>query len=177
MTDSSEPENIYLDILMTNVNNENTSPIPINYYAVRDTPIIKTPSDYEMSIVRFSLDTTTLPVIVPIIQYNQSNTDLTIYSVTLEYDDPSGNTFTEQQYFIYESQNKSIAVPPPPSQQSNGLQSNANTYYNIYNYQYWIYLVNNAFNTCFASLLSSAGSLPTTHAPVTTLTPRITSLY
>jgi hypothetical protein len=168
MANSTEADNIYLDILMTNVNNENTSPIPINYYAARDTPIIKIPSMYEMSIVRFSLDTSTLPVIVPIIQYNQSNTNLTIYSVTLEYVDPSGNTFTEQQYVIYESQNKSITTPLPPSQQIDGLQSNQNTYYNIYNYQYWIYLVNNAFTTCFDNLLSSAGSLPTTHAPVMT---------
>jgi hypothetical protein len=30
------------------------------------------------------------------------------------------------------------------------------------------YLVNNAFTTCFANLLASAGSLPTTHAPVMT---------
>jgi hypothetical protein len=63
MANSTEADNIYLDILMTHVNNENTSPIPINYYTVRDTPIIKKPSDYEMSIVRFSLDTSTLPVI------------------------------------------------------------------------------------------------------------------
>jgi hypothetical protein len=121
-----------------------------------------------MSIVRFSLQTSSLPIFVPIIQYNQNNTNLTIYSVTLEYTDASMNTYTEQQYVIYESQNQSLIVPQPPSSNADGLQNNENTYYNIYNYQYWIYLVNNAFTTCFNNLLTAAGTLPTSHAPVLT---------
>jgi hypothetical protein len=56
-----EPDNIYLDIQISNINNENTAPIILNYNQTRDTPILKNPSDYELSIVRFSLQTTSLP--------------------------------------------------------------------------------------------------------------------
>jgi hypothetical protein len=164
----NESDNIYLDLLITNINNQNSAPVLLNYNQVRDTALLKKPSDYEMSIVKFQLGTTTLPVFTPIIQYQSTNTNLTIYSITLEYTDASSNTFTQQEYVIYSPQNKSIQVPQPPSVQTNGIQNNQNTYYNIYNYQYWIYLVNQTFTTCFNNLLASAGTLPTAHAPVMT---------
>jgi hypothetical protein len=164
----NSPEHIYLDLQVSALNNESSALVILQYNQIRGQPLITKSDDYEMSITRFSLGTSSLPLFTPLIQYNQSNANLTIYSVTLEYTDASSNTFTEQQYVIYESQNRSIATPQPPSANADKLQNNDNTYYDIYNYQYWIYLVNNAFTTCFASLLSSAGSLPTTHAPVLT---------
>jgi hypothetical protein len=78
------------------------------------------------------------------------------------------NVYTEQQYVIYESQNKSVTTPQSPASNQDKLQNNQNTYYNIYNYQYWIYLVNNAFTTCFNNLLTAAGTLPTSNPPVMT---------
>ena len=73
------PNNIYYDITLTN--NISSSSIQASYNETRPIPIIKDTTDYNLSIIRFSLDTTTLPVFCPSIQINQSDVNLTNYSI------------------------------------------------------------------------------------------------
>lgn len=148
----SSEDKIYLDLQISNVNNGSSAPIPLNYNQTRDTPIVDKASDYEMSIT---------------IQYNSSDANLTIYSITLSYE-----TYNVQTYITYVPQNLSIGTPSAPIYNSNKLADNSNTYYNIYNYQYWIYLVNNTFTTCYnalQTLVDDAGDIfPVSYPPVMT---------
>jgi hypothetical protein len=148
-------DNVYFDILMTNNIQSSKAPIPAYYSATRTRPLLEDTTDYSLSIIRFSLDTPYLPVWIPQIQPNQNNANLTTYSITLAYTDSSNQTIAFQQYLQFIPQDKSAS---------------SSDYYWVYNYSYLSYLVNNAFDLCFANLntlaIDNAMTLPTNSIPV-----------
>lgn len=131
------PDNVYFDVVLTNNIQNSSAPINANYNASRRTPLISDTTDYAFSIIRFSLD---LPVFAPQIQSNQSDINLTTYSITLSYTNDQNQTVTYQQFMEYIPQDKSASVPSPPSKNPDGLQNNATGYYWVYNFQYLCYL-------------------------------------
>lgn len=168
------PEKLYYDVVITNLNNDNTPP-PIAYFnETRSSPFVSDPEQYYMSIIRFTLDTPTLPVLIPEIKPYSTNLNDTIYSLTLQWQNPVApfQVFTSQKYIQYAPQDQAVVVPLPPSQTNNGLQNNKTGYYDIYNYQYWIYLINqtflSAYNDLKAQVLASALVLPSNFPPVMT---------
>jgi len=169
----SQADKVYLDLVITNLDTTTKAPPTLYYNQTRNSPIIANPEDYYLSIIRFTLDTPTLPIFLPEIQPNQPDLNLTIYSVSLSWTDPATSiTYTQLEYIIFAPQDLSSAVPQPPSQTSTGLQDNSSGYYYIYTFQYWIYLINQTFATCFTNLayqVALAGAvLPTTNAPIMT---------
>jgi hypothetical protein len=169
----SQADKVYLDLVITNLDTTTKAPPTLYYNQTRNSPIIANPEDYYLSIIRFTLDTPTLPIFLPEIQPNQPDLNLTIYSVSLSWTNPAtGITYTQVEYIIFAPQDLSSAVPQPPSQTSTGLQDNSSGYYYIYTFQYWIYLINQTFATCFTNLATQvalAGAvLPTTNAPIMT---------
>lgn len=166
----SSPENIYYDLIITNIQSELTAPVPISYNQNRTNPIISNTGDYDLSIIRFSVDTQLLPVFIPFIQtgITQTNRNLTIYSVTLTYT-TGGTTYYAQEYIEWIAQDKSAPVPPPPSQ-NNGKQSSNGTYYYCYSYQWLCYLVLTAFQNAFTSLsnqvIAGGGAFPVNFSPI-----------
>jgi hypothetical protein len=176
-TSQSIPEKLYYDVVVTNLETKNNPPPILYFNETRNNPFIYDPEKYWMSIIRFTIDTPTLPIFIPSIQPYSADLNLTIYSVTLEYTIPqTAITFTQETFVQFIPQDKFATVPVPPSQTTNGLQNNNSAYYYIYNYQYWIYLVNIAFTTCFNSLAAQIAAynlanatlytLPTTYAPL-----------
>ena len=149
---------LYYDILVSNLNTRNSSNPILSFQETRSKPFIYAPENYYMSIVRFSLDTCSLPIWVPTIQGNQPDYDLTIYSVSMTYNDQ-----TVQTYLQYIPQDLTQSAPPSPSSTPTGLQLFCEYYY-VYNYEYVISLLNTALETCFSSL-SALTVLPTTNVP------------
>lgn len=173
LTQRETADKIYYDITISNLQNSTTAGPNIYFNETRNSPFILDPSSYYLSIVRFTLDTNTLPVIQPDIQPTpNSNVNLTSYSITLEWSNPVApfQTFLEQTFITFIPQNLQAIVPAPPSQTTTGLQNNETGYYDIFNYQYWILLVNNTFQQCFTALnaqVVAAGLvLPTPNSPV-----------
>jgi hypothetical protein len=170
MNNNNSPEKLYYDIQLTNLENNGESPPVLNFIETRNVPFLYDPDQYYMSIIRFSLDTPNLPVFIPTIQLNQSNINLTIYSVSLQWVDPlnPSDVFTSTSPVIYIPQSKVAPLPPPTN--VNGIQYNGGNYYNIYNYQYFIYLINEAFIICYNQLktaVEGAGLvLPSDYYPV-----------
>ena len=166
------PDLVYYDVTITNLEGVDTVPPVLYFNETRNSPFILDPESYYLSIVRFTLDTPSLPVFQPEIVPNQGNRDLTIYTVTLSWTNPIApfQTFNQQQPVIWSPQIASSPVPAPPSQTTSKLQNNQTGYYETLNYQYWIYLINQTFLTCFANLnaqvVASGLVLPTIHAPV-----------
>lgn len=163
-------DNVYYDVTITNLETINQNPPSLYFNETRNTPFVYDPESYYLSIIRFTLDTPTLPVFIPIIQPNQGNRDLTIYSVTLSYTDPSTLvTYNQQTFVTFVQQIFGVVVPAPPSQTNDGLQNNQTGYYEILNYQYWIQLINDTFVTCFnalnAQVIAGGGTLPSTNPP------------
>lgn len=163
-------DNVYYDVTITNLETINQNPPSLYFNETRNTPFVYDPESYYLSIIRFTLDTPTLPVFIPIIQPNQGNRDLTIYSVTLSYTDPvTLITYNEQTFVTFVQQIFGVVVPAPPSQTNDGLQNNQTGYYEVLNYQYWIQLINDTFVTCFTALnaqvVAGGGTLPSANAP------------
>ena len=171
-TTRDTPDKVYYDITISNLANTDTIPQPLYFNETRNSPFILDPESYYLSIVRFTLDTNTLPIIQPEIQPNQSNRNLTTYSITLEWTNPVApfQSFTQQTFIIYDPQDKQAVIPAPPSQTLSGLQNNSTGYYDIYNYQYWILLINQTFQTCYnglnAQVVGAGLVLPSAYAPV-----------
>ena len=173
-TKQATADKIYYDITVSNLSSVEAPPPILYFNETRNNPFIIDPESYYLSIVRFTLDTTTLPIIQPQIQPNQANRDLTLYSFTLSWTNPVApfQEFNYQQFVIYEPQNLGAIVPSPPSQTDNKLQNNGTGYYDIYSTQYWIYLINKALVSAYAglnALVVGAGlALPSPNAPVMT---------
>ena len=148
---------IYYDIVSTNFQSTTTEEPFLRFNETRTNPIISNAGDYYLSIVRFSLDTYNLPNFVCEIQPNQANKDLSIYSVTLEYDNGAGVKTPSNQVFInWIPQNKNVPNPVPPNQTSTGFQE-FNEYYYCYQFQYFLALINAAFGTALTSLIANTG--------------------
>lgn len=157
---------IYYDVSVSNLNSSTVKPTPFAFVDTRTVPFLSVPEEYEMSIVRFSTGTQSLPLFIPVIQPNQGNRDLTVYSVTLQY---QGYVF--QQFVQWNSQDNSAEIPPAPNQTSTLRQSNETGYYNCYSYSYFIEAVYEAFVACFNALdvivLAATGlPLPSIYPPV-----------
>jgi hypothetical protein len=105
-TQQATADKIYYDIVVSNISSQEQQPPPLYFNETRNNPFILDPESYYLSIVRFTLDTTTLPIIQPQIQPNQGNRDLTLYSFTLSYTNPVApfQQFNFRQYVIYEPQ-------------------------------------------------------------------------
>jgi hypothetical protein len=158
------PEKVYYDMVISNLNNTNTRP-PVAYYnETRSSPLLYDPYKYDLIVARWQLDTNYLPIFIPMIQTNSVDPDLTIYSITLQF----GAFVGLPAYVSFSPQNLIAPVPLAPNLTSNKLQDNSNGYYDIYNYQYWIYLVNQCFQTAYNNLVAVAGALPSAFAPVMT---------
>ena len=127
---SSSPDNVYYDLVFTNLKSDKTEPIQIQFNENRAKSILSNTGEYDLSIVRFSVDTQTLPVWIPEIQSNQSDRDLTIYSVSLSYLPVGAITpFVQQTFINWRPQNVNAILPPAPSSTGSGYQSDAGAYY------------------------------------------------
>jgi hypothetical protein len=158
---ASSPDQIYLDVTATNFQ-DTTAPPPTFYYnEQREMPFVEKPDDYYLSIMRFTCETSSLPVFIPSIVPLQNqdpkafDINQTIYSVTLELVDRSDNAnpkrlgfFTMPIWWIPQNQ----AAPVPSGFKPNGYQNNDGGYYNCYSYGYFTYLVQEALNTAFIGL-------------------------
>jgi len=154
---SNNPDMIYYDIVSTNFQSTSQPEPFLRFNETRTNPIIPNAGDYYLSIVRFSLDTYNLPNLVCEIQPNQGNKDLSIYSVTLEYDNGLGVITPSNQVFInWIPQNRNATIPIPPNQTANGFQEFTEYYY-CYQFQYFLALINSAFQTALTSLIANTG--------------------
>jgi len=165
---ASNPDQVYFDVTVSNFQSTTTVP-PIFYYNEQRTlPFISVPEDYYLSILRFTVETGSVPVLIPSIQPNQPDRDLTIYSVGLTYD-YLGTTYSAQEFVTWSPQDKSADVPPPPNQTSNKVQVNDTGYYNCYSYTYFLARIGLAYEAAFATLdgiiTGLGGALPTIHPP------------
>ena len=139
----SDDDLIYYDILATNYTKE-TSSIRLNFQETRSSPFLQKPSDFNLSIVRFSLDTYNLPVFIPIIKYESPNPDETIYSLSIKYNQ---KLYTKNITWI--SPNKNISKP---SKNANNFQDFNNNYYYCYTFTYFINILNDEIIDLFSEI-------------------------
>jgi len=138
MNINCDPDNLYYDILVSNIQSNSNLPVIVNYLDTRSIRLLRDTTDYALSIIRFTVSTSVIPVFIPVIQQNQPDINLSIYSFTLSYTDTiSGITYDYQQYLEFIPQDLSAQLPKSPNLNTPfKLQDNSTYYYFIYNYSY-----------------------------------------
>jgi hypothetical protein len=163
--DATQPYHIYYDLDL--INNDTTGsnpPATLRFNEIRNSPYLMSPENYFMSVVRFSLQTPSLPVFVPQAQLGQADPNKLIYSFTMSYVF-AGNTYEFQQYINYIPSDLSQPIPKPPID----FQDITSDYYFVYTYQHWAYMINQALISCYnglnALVTGAGGALPSPNAP------------
>ena len=164
----SLPHHVYYDASIINNDQSGTKPPPrLNFQDIRSTPVLSSPELYELSVVRFNLQTAnSLPIWIPSIELIDnplSNPNLTTYSFTLSYLD--GLTYSSGQVFVeYIPTNRSEPIPVIGS-----LRDTIIPYYYVYSFNTIVTMLNNCLITAFQRLNAdveySSKTLPTQNVP------------
>lgn len=123
---------------------------PLKFNEVRDSAILTNTQDYELAIENFKLDTKTIPMFIPSIRPNTNLT--TVYKVCIEYQHPVTNIrYLGSQNVIFEPQDKTKIQP---SLLESGYANYTTGFYNIYNYEWFIVLLNKALRLAQVDLIA-----------------------
>ena len=102
----------------------------LSFQDVRNTPILNKASDYEMSILKFSCDTCSVPIHIAKIVPNQADPWKTILSVNISYLTGGTETFLAAPISVIHTQRDFTDFDPaPPNTNTNGIQSFTRAYY------------------------------------------------
>lgn len=125
------------------INNSTENSIFANYSEQRDIPLLKNPSDYYMSIIRFSVPGFSIPI--AIIPWTNAPTlpATTPFNILLSY---NGTTITQNVPYFSRTINPNFQVLPN------------SPYFYVYTYQHLIDLINNAFVLALAALNTALGT-------------------
>jgi hypothetical protein len=153
---SYSPDIIYLDLTILNNDTQgNKAPVFLSFTEQRDIAILDDPQEWHLSVIRFFVDTPNLPLMIFPVVTGQTDINKSIYTITLKYGENE-----VQQNLNFVPVNTSTRLPKPPLIN----QDNSTGYYEIYNYSYFINILNNALSSAF-STLSGLASLPSTVPP------------
>ena len=72
---------VYYDLNVSNINTKTGDNPVLKFSQTYGSEILKRPADYYMSIIRFSLDTSSLPILLPTIQHAQTDPKAVYYIV------------------------------------------------------------------------------------------------
>lgn len=149
-------DRIYYDLTLKNFI-DRTSPdniTPLVFDEQRDMDLIPRADEYKLAIIRAQIDTFNLPVLGIEIEPSPNNdSNKCIYTITLEYVVGNVPVFNSGAInVIWIPQDKTIPVPSAPSVNSSGFQI-FNSYYNCYDYEYFLTLINNCFVDCMDELI------------------------
>jgi hypothetical protein len=163
----NQPYHIYYDLDFVNNNTSgNNAPAVLSFSDIRNTPYLNCPENYFMSVVRFNLQSPSLPVFIPNTLIGQSNINKLAYSFSMTY-----KSYVSQTYIIYVPTDTTQPNPNPPTI----TQDLTSGYYYIYSYQEWFKMINTALSTCFnaLSVLAIAGgdALPSSNPPFMVIDP------
>jgi len=159
---SYEPYHIYYDLNILNNDTTGTQRPPfLQFTEIRNSPYLNNPSDYFCSVVRFSVETPTLPILIPQVKLggttSGSENDL-IYSCTFSHPtlaDPVATPLL-QQYVQFIPQSSLALFPPPSASAATPISASAlfNEYYYTFTYKPFIDMINNALRAAWGTLIA-----------------------
>jgi len=131
-----DADHTYYNITMTNDNIATQQAVPLVFNETRSVPLIVNPSEHFMSVIRFELDTTALPVLFVQPRLGVSATDATngntVYSITIK--ESGGATETRNVFW-----NPNETYVGPAILDNSSL---TNPYFNCYSYASFLNAVN-----------------------------------
>lgn len=170
----SAPTQVYynLDVANEQIGDGGVPPAKLQFTEVRSSNLLDTPSDYFMSIVRFSLDTAgSLPIFLPSIDTQQPNganfPNKTNYLITLALQDASVNAgvpviANASVYYIPHRSNAGVLqnqrLRPPPYTGQMTLEQATSEYFWVQSWGQWISMLNAALAECYKTLRDSVNT-------------------
>ena len=149
---SYEPYHIYYDLNILNNDTTGTKQPPfLQFTEIRNSPYINNPSDYFCSVVRFSVETPTLPLLIPQAKVGAANVNELVYTVSFNH--PALAVPLTQSVF-YIPQSSTLLAPPPTAPVSNASDI-INEYYYTYTYKPFIDMINTALRALWVQLLAT----------------------
>jgi hypothetical protein len=150
---SADPYNLYYDINVVSDYNPTlvgTTAPPLTFNEIRQNPIIKYPEDYLLSVVRFSIETPTLPIFIPQVLLGQSNPNKLIYAWGMSVTDYSGvapvtDYLAAQENWIYIPDD--LTIDPPSGALT--FQDLTTEYYYVNEFSLVLQYANNALKAAF----------------------------
>jgi len=154
---SDNDEVIYANLTLTSANPNADVYSPATGEIAYTSPILNKCNDFICILSRFTIDTFSVPLLVPSLLKGQTDPNKTSYCFALGYNE----TFSDPIYVEYITSDFSAPVPSYNGQSQN-LSSN---YYYIYDYATFLAMWNNAMVTALANLNTKV-STGVTIAPV-----------
>lgn len=147
ITEDELDDEVYVNLEMTydggNVNNQ--ALVFAKKSVTRTSPYLIRPSSYYLSIVRATINLFDAPLMIPLIQTNQSDINLTSYSFQLGYN----GTYSDQIFVEYYPTNQFERVPNSPV---GPMQDITSGYYYIYDYRTFCNMLNIALASALTNL-------------------------
>lgn len=163
----SNPTHKYIDLNVRSFSDSDTvTDRRLRFSDTRDEAVINSCADYEMSVVRFEIDSYQLPVINFQVKKGSSDLNRGAYAVYLEFDDGLGAPYliSSETPLFWTSQSQNTTVPPPPIDNPFQLQLFTDYYY-CYSYQYFIELLNTALDVAMTELKGLVPAIAGVEAP------------
>lgn len=118
----NNPNHAYVNLFLKSRRSQNQGNEPsVAITSTNVNRLLETPSDYEMSVIRFTLNSPqTLPIWIPVIERKQTNANLTVYHLGLRYRtalDTAPYTVTEVKVSIqvlFQPQETGVPTPSAP---------------------------------------------------------------
>jgi len=133
----------YLDINILNNSQYDTS-VPLVFSQTRTDNLIENASEYDLSIIRFSINSPILPLMSAKIDINQQDVNILkigfkcIWSIFLNNDPTENKTKWVEMPLYFETQDKTIVQPTYPYNKGHF----SDLYFNIHNFQQFINMLN-----------------------------------
>ena len=161
---NNSSNHVYYDLNIVNNNQDaKTEPPRLVFNDIRNSNILSNPSDYYLSVVRFTLQTAnSIPIWIPEIDVTDNlMADKTIYSFTLKY-----NGFSSDQRYVYYEAENNLAPPVMPIRPGDSYNL---PYYYVSNFDHVVEMLNGALSASFADLyvkvLNGGGNMPSNNPP------------
>ena len=160
--DNSNPDRIYYNVAIPYNPIQNGISYARFQTELTD-PIVDDPSQYYLSIIRFTIPTDAIPILIPDIEpFPNTDVTKTIYSVTLTY---GAFSQTVPVYFIPEFQPPLVLQPPPLSASQPNQQDSP--YYYIFTYNNFLEMINKSLDVALNG--GNLGNPPVAYTGLKTL--------
>jgi len=147
-----DSDNKYLNIVIRGQPSKDT---PARYSSTSTDIILNNGADYYLSIIRFSIPTNTIPLMIfPIQEGTNNDINLGTFSFTLTF---MGNSL--QEYLIFFPVVSNVPLPKSPAN-NNGKQDLTTTYYYVFDPSQLVTIMNNALASLFANFIIMFGPFP-----------------
>lgn len=160
MSITNPTTHLYYDIRVTNSDQYGaTIQRPqVKFNETRSVPYIERPDDWNVSVIRFEVDTygVSLPLMIPAVEIGQTNINALEARITLK---KGVNYYTQQ--LIFNPENKAAILPLPPLTK----QDNTSGYYNLNSFQSFVQIINKAFSDCLVQLKILDASIVSARPP------------